>query len=92
MFALSTRKEDRHLKALGHAIRSCRQAMGMSEQEFADQLKTSVKFVQRLELGFEEPRVFALIACADIFGLSVTELLELAHMERDSQLVCLEFE
>jgi transcriptional regulator with XRE-family HTH domain len=64
----------------------------MSQEEFAAQINASANYVRRLEDGLEEPRILALIACANVFGISVTELLELARLERASALVCIETE
>jgi transcriptional regulator with XRE-family HTH domain len=84
------KKSDRHLSALGNAIKSCREALGISQQEFAEQIKAPLRFVERLEDGEEEPRIFVLMACAKVFDLSVSELLEIARFEREAALVCIE--
>jgi transcriptional regulator with XRE-family HTH domain len=82
MFVLNTRKEDKHLMALGAAIKSYREKVGLSQEEFAERLKAPVKFVQRLEGGLEEPRTFALLACAKVLETTASELLEQARLVR----------
>jgi transcriptional regulator with XRE-family HTH domain len=84
MFALNTRKEDKHLVALGAAIRFYREKVGFSQEEFAEKIKAPVKFVQRLEGGLEEPRTFALIACAKALETTASELMEQARSGRES--------
>jgi transcriptional regulator with XRE-family HTH domain len=92
MYVLKRKKTDRHLQAIGNAIRSCREAFGLSQREFAVQINSPVNFVQRIEDGLEEPKILALMACAKVFDMSVSELLEIARFEKEAALLCIEEE
>lgn len=58
-----------------HQIRTGREALGLSREEFARRVGTSTSTMDRIELNGHKPSVTVLTAIADLLGLSLDELL-----------------
>jgi transcriptional regulator with XRE-family HTH domain len=65
--------------AVNAAIRSCRLALGLSPKELADEIGESTYFVLDLEQGAIELNEDLLARCARGLGISVDDLLAIAH-------------
>ena len=63
---------------LCRTICSIREALGFSQDEFADKLGRTVIFVRQLERGEIELNLETINRCADALGLHTHELLEMA--------------
>lgn len=63
-------------KSLGETIRERRTALQMTQEFVAEQLGVSRQAVSKWENGTSDPSTSNLFALADLFGISVEELLK----------------
>lgn len=56
-------------------LRELRSMRGLGQQQLADLLKISVKTVSHWETGYSEPSIAQLIALADIFEVTLDDLV-----------------
>ena len=56
-------------------LRELRSMRGLGQQQLADLLKISVKTVSHWETGYSEPSITQLIALADIFEVTLDDLV-----------------
>lgn len=63
------------MKVLARNIKSYRQAMKISQSTLAKQLGTTLQTVSHWETDYTEPSVEQLIALANIFEISIDELV-----------------
>ncbi len=66
----------------GKFISELRKEKGMTQKELAEKLYISDKAVSKWERGHSIPDITLLIPLAEIFGISVTELLECQRIEK----------
>lgn len=64
---------DRILRAVGRRVAELRQAAGLTQEEFAEMAKVSIKYAQRIEAGRENLTVRSLVKLANLLGASVIE-------------------
>ncbi len=69
-------------KTLGTFLSALRRAQGLTQQEVADRLAVSNKAVSRWERDEAMPDILLLPAIADLFGVTVDELLRGERMRR----------
>jgi transcriptional regulator with XRE-family HTH domain len=67
--------EKRLSQRLGGSIRRLRQARGWSQAELAEKVDVSVDYVSLLERGQRAPALGVLVQIAEIFKVSVDEVL-----------------
>ncbi len=76
---------------LGEKIVKLRKERGLSQEALAEQIGTTRQAVSKWETGVSIPDTALLIPIADLFGITVTELLMCQRMEQanemDSELV-----
>ncbi len=87
-------------KKLAIAIKQARNAIGLSQEDFAEKLDVSATHIKHLESGHRKPSVDILFSICNLTGMSVDRLLyeeKTAESEYSIQLqsiidVCLETE
>lgn len=62
-------------RALGHAIKQYRLALGFTPWEFADDIGCSVAHLLKLEDGEVDPELRVLERCASAFKITTSDLL-----------------
>ena len=67
---------------LSKAIKQCRNALDLSSKEFATKIHKSTSYIQDVEQGRIPVTSDVLEDCASAFGLSVSELFEIAISEK----------
>ena len=67
--------ENMNADKISQSIRACRKRQGLSQDELADRLHVTRQAVSKWENGSALPSVDMLIALANVFQLSVDELL-----------------
>lgn len=79
--------------SLGENIRRLRRARDLTQEQLADRLGVTYQSVSRWEVGTAYPDIELLPAIADIFSVSVDELLGVPETEREKQAdaLCEEF-
>lgn len=79
--------------SLGENIRRLRRARDLTQEQLADRLGVTYQSVSRWEVGTAYPDIELLPAIADIFSVSVDELLGVPETEREkqAQALCDEF-
>lgn len=66
----------KHRRLLGEAVRTGRQAAGMSQERLAEKADLSTVFISRMEGGVESPSVDNLVKIAEALGVRVRDLVE----------------
>jgi len=69
----------RRLQALGRAIRSRRETLGISQRGLAEQVGTSQNAIYEWEAGLVAPGADKLWLLADAFEMTPSELLSIAE-------------
>ena len=64
--------------AFGERLQELRRARGMTQEDFAAQLKVSRQAVSKWETGTADPSTSNLLALAKLFGVPAEELLHQA--------------
>lgn len=59
---------------LGRRLRELRQAVGLTQEAAAETSGVHAKHIQRVELGSANPTLATLVALADAYGVSLSEL------------------
>jgi transcriptional regulator with XRE-family HTH domain len=72
---LARNDPERVLRDIGRRLSELRTARGFTQEELAEVLEISARYVQRLEAG-QNVTVRTLCAVADALGVRLTELLE----------------
>lgn len=72
------------------AVKQCRMALDMSQRDLARQIHKNTEYVKKLESGAIPVEREVILDCAAAFGLSLSELVEIAASE--STLLVLEEE
>lgn len=72
------------MNAFGNFLYSLRKARGMTQQELADRLDVTNKAVSKWETGEAFPETAQLVPIADIFGVTVDELLRGCRTEKEA--------
>ena len=67
--------------AFGERLQELRRARGMTQEDFAAQLKVSRQAVSKWETGTADPSTSNLLALAKLFGISAEELLRSVEQE-----------
>ncbi|MBQ2698361.1 MAG: helix-turn-helix transcriptional regulator [Firmicutes bacterium] len=75
---LAQQDSDRAELSLGAAIRTERQRCGMTQEELAEQLGVSRQAVSKWENDTAAPGSANLLSLAQLFGISVDELLKMS--------------
>jgi transcriptional regulator with XRE-family HTH domain len=65
---------DDTVKTVGRRVAELRAKGGLTQEQQAEQLGFTLKYLQRIEGGGENLTVRSLVKIADVFGVSVTEL------------------
>lgn len=69
------------MKTLGDKIKELRIALGMTQEDLANQLEVEVKSVQRYERGKSRPNTYAIAKLAVFFEVSSDYLLGISSMQ-----------
>lgn len=77
MFALKRKTDQRGFVTLGGIIRQCRLAMELSRGELAQAAQLDEKTIDDIECGRVEITLRQLQSFASLFGLSITEMVDL---------------
>jgi transcriptional regulator with XRE-family HTH domain len=67
-------------KLVGQNVRRCRQAKGLTQEQFADESGFSQQYISSLENGRRNPTIVTLYELAKALGVSHLELL---HPDRN---------
>ena len=62
--------------ALGRAVHRQRIKLGISQEDFADQVGLDRTYVSGIERGIRNPTLLVLLRLAQVLGVSVAQLLE----------------
>ena len=62
--------------ALGRAVHRQRVKLGISQEDFADQVGLDRTYVSGIERGIRNPTLLVLLRLAQVLGVSVAQLLE----------------
>ncbi len=62
--------------ALGNAVYRQRMKLGISQEDFADQVGLDRTYVSGIERGIRNPTLLVLLRLAQVLGVPVAELLE----------------
>lgn len=73
----------RRLQALGQAIRTRRETLGISQRGLAEQVGTSQNAIYEWEAGLVAPGADKLWLLADAFDMQPSELLRIAEANED---------
>lgn len=74
--------ENMNADKISQSIRACRKRQGLSQDELANRLHVTRQAVSKWENGSALPSVDILIALANVFQLSVDELLGVSPSRR----------
>lgn len=69
------------MQALGEKIRELRNALGLNQEELAEELKITSKSIQRYESGHSRPDTYTLVKLATYFDVSTDYLLGLVGLK-----------
>jgi transcriptional regulator with XRE-family HTH domain len=67
---------DRVVRSLGARVAERRRALGMTQEELAERLAVSVKYLQRVEGGKENLTLRSLVTLANGLQLDIAELIQ----------------
>lgn len=81
MFTLKRKQKKLQSARLSHAIGMCRQSLGCSRSELAMRTGMSEQRLADIESCKAEPNIFDLMALSVVFELTLSELLEIAHLD-----------
>lgn len=68
------------LLALGAAIRRCRQARGVSQEELAHRSAVDRSYMSSIERGGQNPGVLTIVRVAHAMDMTMTELMAEAEL------------
>ncbi len=73
---MAVRRDVRLLKQLGHRVGELRAMRGLTQEQFAEVLGLSTRYVQTVESGSENLTVLTLSLLAKKLGVGIADLLE----------------
>ncbi len=73
---MNSAKEQKTLKSLGKRIAEIRKAKGVTQQQLAERINTSVVTIAYIETGKRSPRVWTLSKIADSLKVSISDLFK----------------
>jgi transcriptional regulator with XRE-family HTH domain len=76
----SRHANDPALLALGAAIRRCRQARGVSQEELAHRSAVDRSYMSSIERGGQNPGVLTIVRVAHAMDMTMTELMAEAEL------------
>jgi len=76
----SRHANDPALLALGAAIRRCRQARGVSQEELAHRSAVDRSYMSSIERGGQNPGVLVIVRVAHAMDMTMTELMAEAEL------------
>lgn len=76
----SRHANDPALLALGAAIRRCRQARGVSQEELAHRSAVDRSYMSSIERGGQNPGVLTVVRVAHAMDMTMTELMAEAEL------------
>ena len=76
----------------GRGVRLCRESMGLSQSELCEQIGITAEKLRQFEAGILEMDVRALMACAEVFDMSLDDLVAVSRSDIDEVLLCIESE
>jgi transcriptional regulator with XRE-family HTH domain len=76
----SRHADDPALVALGAAIRRCRRAQGVSQEELAHRSAIDRSYMSSIERGSQNPGILSLLRVAHAMDMTMTELMAEAEL------------
>jgi transcriptional regulator with XRE-family HTH domain len=76
----SRHANDPALVALGAAIRRCRRAQGVSQEELAHRSAIDRSYMSSIERGGQNPGILSILRVAHAMDMTMTELMAEAEM------------
>ena len=73
---MNNAKEQKTLKSLGKRIAEIRKSKGVTQQQLAERINTSVVTIAYIETGKRSPRVWTLNKIADSLKVTISDLFK----------------
>lgn len=74
------------LRKLGARIKEERRVRGLTQEQLAEQVEISPRYLSRLEVGRQSPSIATLIKMAEIFDMELSELFDFGHIGTSKEL------
>lgn len=72
-------------KLIGKRLKNLRKAGGKTQEQLAESVDMSSKYLSRVELGLENPTIDTFLKLANALKIEPGELFEISHEEDDAQ-------